>query len=104
MGGVFVVGVLGELVVIGVSGLFMGQDVQYGEQWKCGFDFVFDEINGSGGIYGWLFVIDFQDSCSDLCQVVVIVQKFVVDLCIVIEFGDFLSVILMVVLLIYQCG
>ncbi|MFP3616382.1 ABC transporter substrate-binding protein, partial [Paraburkholderia sp. SIMBA_050] len=76
-GGALAAGVSGEPVVIGVSGPLTGQDAQYGEQWKRGFDLALDEINGSGGIHGRPLAVDFQDSRSDPRQAVAIAQKFV---------------------------
>lgn len=58
-GGALAAGVSGEPVVIGVSGPLTGQDAQYGEQWKRGFDLALDEINGSGGIHGRPLAVDF---------------------------------------------
>jgi branched-chain amino acid transport system substrate-binding protein len=103
-GGALAAGVSGEPLVIGVSGPLTGQDAQYGEQWKRGFDLALDEINGSGGIHGRPLAVDFQDSRSDPRQAVAIAQKFVADPRIVIELGDFSSATSMAASPIYQRG
>ncbi|MBR8342630.1 ABC transporter substrate-binding protein [Burkholderia ambifaria] len=103
-GGALAAGVSGEPVVIGVSGPLTGQDAQYGEQWKRGFDLALDEINGSGGIHGRPLAVDFQDSRSDPRQAVAIAQKFVADPRIAIELGDFSSATSMAASPIYQRG
>jgi len=103
-GAALAAGVSGEPVVVGVSGPLTGQDAQYGEQWKRGFDLALDEINGSGGIQGRPLAIDFQDSRSDPRQAVAIAQKFVADPRVVIELGDFSSATSMAASPIYQRG
>ena len=103
-GGALAAGVSGEPVVIGVSGPLTGQDAQYGEQWKRGFDLALDEINGSGGIHGRPLAVDFQDSRSDPRWAVAIAQKFVADPRIAIELGDFSSATSMAASPIYQRG
>lgn len=96
--------VSGEPVVVGVSGPLTGQDAQYGEQWKRGFDLALDEINASGGIHGRPLAYDFEDSRSDPRQAVSIAQKFVSDPHVLLELGDFSSATSMAASPIYQRG
>jgi branched-chain amino acid transport system substrate-binding protein len=76
---------------IGVTGPLSGQDAQYGEQWKRGFDLALEQINGKGGINGHPLSYDFEDSRSDPRQAVAIAQKFVDDKRILLELGDLSS-------------
>ncbi|MDR6496471.1 ABC transporter substrate-binding protein [Paraburkholderia sp. 22099] len=76
---------------IGVTGPLSGQDAQYGEQWKRGFDLALEQINGNGGINGHPLSYDFEDSRSDPRQTVAIAQKFVDDKRILLELGDLSS-------------
>jgi branched-chain amino acid transport system substrate-binding protein len=87
---------------VGVSGPLTGQDAQYGEQWKRGFDLALDQINGSGGIHGHPLRYDFEDSRSDPRQAVAIAQKFVGDDRILLELGDLSSGASMAASPIYQ--
>ncbi|WP_144113995.1 ABC transporter substrate-binding protein [Paraburkholderia sp. BCC1886] len=81
----------GEPYWVGVTGPLSGQDAQYGEQWKRGFDLALEQINGNGGINGHPLAYDFEDSRSDPRQAVSIAQKFVDDKRILIELGDLSS-------------
>ncbi|KVM67101.1 MULTISPECIES: ABC transporter substrate-binding protein [Burkholderia] len=94
----------GEPVLVGVSGPLTGQDAQYGEQWKRGFDLAVDEINAGGGIHGRPLAYDFEDSRSDPRQAVSIAQKFVSDPRVLVELGDFSSATSMAASPIYQRG
>ncbi|WLE62873.1 ABC transporter substrate-binding protein [Burkholderia plantarii] len=94
----------GEPVLVGVSGPLTGQDAQYGEQWKRGFDLALDEVNANGGIHGRPLAYDFEDSRSDPRQAVAIAQKFVSDPRVLIELGDFSSATSMAASPIYQRG
>ncbi|MFM0415273.1 ABC transporter substrate-binding protein [Paraburkholderia aromaticivorans] len=76
---------------VGVTGPLSGQDAQYGEQWKRGFDLALEQINGNGGINGHPLSYDFEDSRSDPRQAVAIAQKFVDDKRILLELGDLSS-------------
>lgn len=87
---------------VGVTGPLSGQDAQYGEQWKRGFDLALEQVNGNGGINGHLLSYDFEDSRSDPRQAVAIAQKFVDDKRILIELGDFSSPASMAASPIYQ--
>jgi branched-chain amino acid transport system substrate-binding protein len=93
-----------EPVLIGVSGPLTGNNAQYGEQWKKGFDLALDEINGAGGIDGRPLQYVFEDSQSDPKQAVVVAQKFVSDPNIIVELGDFSSPASMAASPIYQRG
>jgi len=93
-----------EPVFIGVTGPLTGQYAQYGAQWKKGFDYALDEINGSGGINGRPLQYIFEDSQADPRQTVVIARKFVGDERIVVEVGDFSSASSMAASPIYQSG
>lgn len=97
-------GVSGDPYLVGVSGPLTGQDAQYGEQWKRGFDLALEQINGSGGIKGRPLAYDFEDSRSDPRQAVAIAQKFVGDPRILLELGDFSSATSMAASPIYQRG
>jgi branched-chain amino acid transport system substrate-binding protein len=90
--------------LVGVSGPLTGQDAQYGEQWKRGFDLALDEVNGHGGIKGHPLAYDFEDSRSDPRQAFAIAQKFVGDPRILLELGDFSSATSMAASPIYQRG
>ncbi|WP_186051377.1 ABC transporter substrate-binding protein [Burkholderia gladioli] len=94
----------GEPVLVGVSGPLTGQDAQYGEQWKRGFELAVDEINAGGGIHGRPLAYDFEDSRSDPRQAVSIAQKFVSDPRVLVELGDFSSATSMAASPIYQRG
>jgi branched-chain amino acid transport system substrate-binding protein len=87
---------------VGVSGPLTGQDAQYGEQWKRGFDLALDQINGSGGIHGHPLQYDFEDSRSDPRQAVAIAQKFAGDNRMLLELGDLSSGASMAASPIYQ--
>jgi len=76
---------------VGVTGPLSGQDAQYGEQWKRGFDLALEQINGNGGVNGHPLAYDFEDSRSDPRQAVAIAQKFVGDKRILLELGDLSS-------------
>ncbi|MGF6979659.1 branched-chain amino acid transport system substrate-binding protein [Paraburkholderia sp. JPY465] len=76
---------------VGVTGPLSGQDAQYGEQWKRGFDLALDQINGNGGINGHPLSYQFEDSRSDPRQAVAIAQKFADDKRILLELGDLSS-------------
>ncbi|MGF6545605.1 ABC transporter substrate-binding protein [Paraburkholderia youngii] len=76
---------------VGVTGPLSGQDAQYGEQWKRGFDLALDQINGNGGINGHPLSYEFEDSRSDPRQAVAIAQKFADDKRILLELGDLSS-------------
>ncbi len=89
---------------VGVSGPLTGQDAQYGEQWKRGFDLALAQINASGGINGHPLNYDFEDSRSDPAQAVQIAQKFVDDKRILLEIGDFSSGASMAASPVYQRG
>src|SRR5246127_1651877 len=93
-----------EPIMIGVSGPLTGPNAQYGTQWKQGFDLALDEIEAAGGINGRKLVYTFEDSQSDPRQSVAIAQKFVSDLKIVMELGDFSSPASMAASPIYQRG
>ena len=80
----------GEPITIGVSGPLTGQNAQYGEQWKKGFDLALEEVN-KAGIKGRPLQYVFEDSQADPRQTVAIAQKFVGDPKIVVELGDFSS-------------
>lgn len=92
----------GDPYWVGVSGPLSGQDAQYGEQWKRGFDLALEEINAKGGINGHPLQYDFQDSRSDPRQAVAIAQKFADDKRILIELGDLSSGASMAASPIYQ--
>ena len=94
----------GKPYVVGVSGPLTGQDAQYGEQWKRGFDLAVEEINGTGGIKGRPLSYDFEDSRSDPRQSIAIAQKFVNDPSVLLELGDFSSAASMAASPIYQRG
>lgn len=81
----------GDPYWVGVSGPLSGQDAQYGEQWKRGFDLALAEINDKGGINGHPLSYDFEDSRSDPRQAVSIAQKFADDKRILLELGDLSS-------------
>nr|WP_049782499.1 ABC transporter substrate-binding protein [Paraburkholderia xenovorans] len=89
---------------VGVTGPLSGQDAQYGEQWKRGFDLALEQINGSGGIDGHPLNYDFEDSRSDPRQAVQIAQKFVDDKRILLELGDLSSGASMAASPVYQRG
>lgn len=91
-----------EPIKIGVSGPLTGNNAQYGEQWKKGFDLALDEINGAGGVKGRKLEYVFEDSQSDPKQSVVIAQKFVADDKVIVELGDFSSPASMAASPIYQ--
>src|ERR1700756_3691247 len=93
-----------EPITLGVSGPLTGPNAQYGTQWKQGFDLALDEIEAAGGINGRKLVYTFEDSQSDPRQSVAIAQKFVSDLKIVMELGDFSSPASMAASPIYQRG
>ncbi|MFP4890290.1 ABC transporter substrate-binding protein [Paraburkholderia sp. EG304] len=76
---------------VGVTGPLSGQDAQYGEQWRRGFDLALDQINGNGGINGHPLSYQFEDSRSDPRQAVAIAQKFADDKRILLELGDLSS-------------
>lgn len=76
---------------VGVTGPLSGQDAQYGEQWKRGFDLALEQINAGGGIKGHPLAYDFEDSRSDPRQAVSIAQKFAEDSRILLELGDLSS-------------
>src|ERR1700677_2108489 len=92
----------GEPVTIGVSGPLTGQNAQYGEQWKKGFDLALEEVNARGGVKGRPLRYVFEDSQADPRQTVAISQKFVGDPKIVVEVGDFSSTASMAASPIYQ--
>ena len=92
----------GEPILLGVSGPLTGPNAQYGAQWKKGFDFALDAINGSGGVKGRPLQYQFEDSQADPRQTVAIAQKFVSDPKIVVELGDFSSTASMAASSIYQ--
>ncbi len=94
----------GEPIYIGVSGPLTGQNAQYGEQWKKGFDLALEEINGAGGVDGRPLEYIFEDSQSDPKQSVLVAQKFVADGRIIVELGDFSSGASMAASPIYQRG
>jgi branched-chain amino acid transport system substrate-binding protein len=94
----------GEPYWVGVTGPLSGQDAQYGEQWKRGFDLALEQINGNGGINGHPLNYDFEDSRSDPRQAVQIAQKFVDDKRILIELGDLSSGASMAASPVYQRG
>jgi branched-chain amino acid transport system substrate-binding protein len=94
----------GTPYLLGVSGPLTGQDAQYGEQWKRGFDLAIDEVNESGGIKGRPLAYDFEDSRSDPRQSIAIAQKFVGNPDILMELGDFSSAASMAASPIYQRG
>ena len=81
----------GDPYWVGVTGPLSGQDAQYGEQWKRGFDLALEQINANGGINGHSLQYDFEDSRSDPRQAVTIAQKFVDDKRILVELGDLSS-------------
>jgi branched-chain amino acid transport system substrate-binding protein len=87
---------------VGVTGPLSGQDAQYGEQWKRGFDLALEQINADGGINGHPLQYDFEDSRSEPRQAVAIAQKFVDDKRILIELGDLSSGASMAASPIYQ--
>ncbi|ASL47578.1 hypothetical protein bAD24_III09300 [Burkholderia sp. AD24] len=89
---------------VGVTGPLSGQDAQYGEQWKRGFDLALEQINGNGGINGHPLQYDFEDSRSDPRQAVQIAQKFVDDKRILVELGDLSSGASMAASPVYQRG
>jgi len=91
-------------VTIGVSGPLTGQYAQYGAQWKKGFDYALEEINGAGGIGGRPLQYVFEDTQSDPRQSVAVARKFVGDRRIVAEVGDFSSAASMAASPIYQAG
>ena len=93
-----------EPVTIGVSGPLTGQYAQYGAQWKKGFDYALEEINGAGGIGGRPLQYVFEDTQSDPRQSVAVARKFVGDRRIVAEVGDFSSAASMAASPIYQAG
>src|ERR1700730_11081079 len=93
-----------EPITLGVSGPLTGPNAQYGSQWKQGFDLALDEIHAAGGINGRKLAYTFEDSQSDPRQSVAIAQKFVSDLKIVMELGDFSSPASMAASPIYQRG
>ena len=93
-----------EPIYIGVSGPLTGQNAQYGEQWKKGFDLALEEINGAGGIDGRPLAYIFGDSQSDPKQAVLVAQKFVADPRIIVELGDFSSGASMAASPIYERG
>jgi branched-chain amino acid transport system substrate-binding protein len=97
-------GVSPEPYWVGVTGPLSGQDAQYGEQWKRGFDLALEQINGSGGINGHPLNYDFEDSRSDPRQAVQIAQKFVDDKRILLELGDLSSGASMAASPVYQRG
>lgn len=92
----------GDPYWIGVTGPLSGQDAQYGEQWKRGFDLALEQINANGGINGHPLQYDFEDSRSDPRQAVAIAQKFVDDKRILVELGDLSSGASMAASPIYQ--
>jgi len=61
----------GEPITIGVSGPLTGQNAQYGEQWKKGFDLALEEVN-KAGIKGRPLQYVFEDSQADPRQTVAI--------------------------------
>src|SRR3984893_17492767 len=91
-------------IMLGVSGPLTGPNAQYGAQWKQGFDLALDEIHAAGDINGRKLAYSFEDSQSDPRQSVAIAQKFVSDLKIVMELGDFSSPASMAASPIYQRG
>src|ERR1700741_5126618 len=93
-----------EPIMLGVSGPLTGPNAQYGTQWKQGFDLALDEIQAAGGINGRKLAYTFEDSQSDPRQSVAIAQKFISDLRIVLELGDFSSPASMAASPIYQRG
>jgi branched-chain amino acid transport system substrate-binding protein len=93
-----------QAVTIGVSGPLTGQYAQYGAQWKKGFDYARDEINAEGGVGGRSLQYVFEDTQSDPRQSVAVARKFVGDLRIVVEVGDFSSAASMAASPIYQAG
>lgn len=96
--------VSGAPYTIGVSGPLTGQDAQYGEQWKRGFDLALEYINANGGIKGRPLAYDFEDSRSDPRQSIAIAQKFVGNPDVLLELGDFSSAASMAASPIYQRG
>ncbi len=92
----------GDAYWVGVTGPLSGQDAQYGEQWKRGFDLALEQINANGGINGHPLQYDFEDSRSDPRQAVAIAQKFVDDKRILLELGDLSSGASMAASPIYQ--
>lgn len=92
----------GDPYWVGVTGPLSGQDAQYGEQWKRGFDLALEQINANGGINGHPLNYDFEDSRSDPRQAVAIAQKFVDDKRILLELGDLSSGASMAASPIYQ--
>ncbi|WP_394365116.1 ABC transporter substrate-binding protein [Paraburkholderia kirstenboschensis] len=94
----------GDPYVVGVTGPLSGQDAQYGEQWKRGFELALDQVNSSGGINGHQLSYDFEDSRSDPRQAVQIAQKFVDDKRILLELGDLSSGASMAASPVYQRG
>jgi branched-chain amino acid transport system substrate-binding protein len=97
-------GTAGDPYWVGVSGPLTGQDAQYGQQWKRGFDLALAQVNAAGGIHGHPLQYDFEDSRSDPRQAVSIAQKFVDDKRILIELGDLSSGASMAASPIYQRG
>ena len=96
--------VSGAPYLVGVSGPLTGQDAQYGEQWKRGFDLAVEDINANGGIKGRPLAYDFEDSRSDPRQSIAIAQKFVSNPQVLLELGDFSSAASMAASPIYQRG
>ncbi|WP_347558089.1 ABC transporter substrate-binding protein [Robbsia sp. KACC 23696] len=94
----------GTPYLLGVSGPLTGQDAQYGEQWKRGFDLALETINSTGGVKGRPLAYDFEDSRSDPRQSIAIAQKFVGNPDILMELGDFSSAASMAASPIYQRG
>ncbi|WP_429500130.1 ABC transporter substrate-binding protein [Robbsia andropogonis] len=96
--------VSGTPYLLGVSGPLTGQDAQYGEQWKRGFDLALEDVNSNGGIKGRPLAYDFEDSRSDPRQSIAIAQKFVGNRDILMELGDFSSAASMAASPVYQRG
>ena len=93
-----------EPVRYGVSGPFSGDRAAYGAVWKKGMNMAVDEINARGGIKGRPLELVYQDTQSDPKQSVPVAQKFVDDLSIVVELGDFSSAASMAASPIYERG
>ncbi|MCC2593897.1 ABC transporter substrate-binding protein [Tessaracoccus sp. OS52] len=94
-------GATAETVTFGVSGPLTGDQAQYGEDWKEGFELALEKVNAESDTE---FKIDFQDSQGQAAQASNIAQKFVSDENILAVMGDFSSATSMVASPVYQRG